>query len=144
MDLDGAGGWAVGPGRISANVLETRLGGYTPHVLGARAGSQEFAAGAGSGVLSANPDVWTDGSLVRDEVTGVCCGGAGVFALSSGACWFHRSWRHLDLLPPDENSGNERRKLYLSVPRPLHTVRRAELWVVITALQAARPLHLRG
>ena len=59
--------------------------------------------------------------LVRDEVTGVCCGRAGVFALNSGGCWFHRSWEHLDLLPPDENSGSERCRLYLSVPQPLHT-----------------------
>ena len=27
--LDGTGGWAVGLGRVSANVLETRLGGYS-------------------------------------------------------------------------------------------------------------------
>ena len=36
--------------------------------------------------------VWTDGSLVRDGVTGICCGGAGVFAMAYGACWTHRSW----------------------------------------------------
>ena len=90
--MNDAGVWAVGPGGVAANILESRLGGYTPHVLGGWAASQEFAVGTGSRVLSANPDVWTDDSLVRDEVTGVCCGCAGVFALSSGACWFHRSW----------------------------------------------------
>ena len=34
--LDGvnlAGGWAVGPGRVASNVLETRLGGCVPHTL---------------------------------------------------------------------------------------------------------------
>ena len=55
---------------------------------------------------------------------------------------FKRSWWHLDLLPPDEDSGTERCRLYLSVPRPLQTVQRAELWGVITALQASRPVHL--
>ena len=88
--LDGTGGWAVGLGRVSVNVLETRLGGgrggYSPHNLADWVGSEDFATGASSGFLAANPDVWTDGSLVRDEVTGVCCGGAGVFALSSGGC----------------------------------------------------------
>ena len=122
--LDGTGGWAVG---VSAHVLDSSWG-YTPHILGDWTGSEDFATGASSGVLAANLDVWTDGSAVRDEVTGVCCGKAGVFAMSSGGCWFHRSWEHLDLLPPDENSGSEQCRLYLSVPQPLHTVQRAELW----------------
>ena len=38
---------------------------------------------------------------------------------------------HLDLLPPDVESGAERCRLYLSVPRPLQTVQRADLWEVI-------------
>ena len=101
--------------------------GGTPHifsVIGAR--SEDFATGASSGVLAANPDVSTGGGLVRDEVTGVCCGKAGMFALSSCGCWFHRSWGHLDLLPPDENSGSEKCRLYFSVPQPLHTVQRGD------------------
>ena len=95
--LDGAGGWAVGPDRVSGNVLENCLGGYRMHGLDAWAGSQQFATGTSSGVLAADPDVRPDGCP-----TEICCGGAGVFALFSGACWFHRSWAHLDLLPPDE------------------------------------------
>ena len=49
---------------------------------------------------------------------------------------------HLELLPPDLNSGSERSRLYFSVPRPLQSVQRAELWGVIAALQASRPVHL--
>ena len=33
----------------------------------------------------AQPDVWTDGSLVRDEVTIVCFGVAGVYAMVPGS-----------------------------------------------------------
>ena len=84
----------MGPNGVAANILESRLGGYALHVLGGWVASQEFVAGVGSGALSADRDVWTDCSLVRDEVSGVSCGGAGFFALSSGACWFHRSWGH--------------------------------------------------
>ena len=51
--------------------LETRLGGYVPHVLCDWTHSEGFVAGTRSVALSANPDFWTDGSLVRDEVTGV-------------------------------------------------------------------------
>ena len=46
------------------------------------------------------------------------------------------------MLPPDGSSGSERCRLYLSVPKPLHTVQWAELWGVIAALQAAKPVHL--
>ena len=55
---------------------------------------------------------------------------------------FHRSRGHLELLPPDVNSGSERSVLYFSVPGALQTVQRAELWGVIAALQASRPVHL--
>ena len=74
--------------RVSASILETRLGGNDPHMQAGWGCSDEFAVG---GALSAYPDVWTDGSLVRDEVSGACCGGSGVFALASGASWLHRT-----------------------------------------------------
>ena len=48
----------------------------------------------------------------------------------------------LDLLPPDHGVGTERSRLYLTVPKPLQTAQRAELWEVIAALQASRPIHL--
>ena len=63
-------------------------------------------------------------------------------SFASGSCWFRRSRGHLELLPPDENTGSERSWLYFSVPRPLQTVQRAELWGVLVALQASRPVHL--
>ena len=140
--LGGDGNLAVGPGRVAANILESCLGGYMPHELGGWVGSDEFVAGVRSGSPARHPDVWTDGSLVRDEVSDVCCGGAGVYAAASGAFWFHRDWGHLDLLPPDDTFGNERCRLFLAVPCPLQTVQRAELWCVIAALQAAKPIHL--
>ena len=69
-----AGSWAVGPGRVAANVLDSRLGGYVPYTMGSWAYTEALVAGTLSGALSANPDVWTDGSLVRDEASGACCG----------------------------------------------------------------------
>ena len=118
------------------------MGSYVPHHLGDWFGSEEFVSGTGSGHLAANLDVWTDGSLVRDDVAGVCCGGAGIFAATSGACWVRRSWGHLDLLPPGDDPEGERCGLYVSVPKAVQSVQRAELWGVILALQAARPVHL--
>ena len=72
--LDSNGDWAVGAGGAAARVLEASLGGYSPHVLEAWVDSEEFKSGTTSGQPHANPDVWTDGSLVRDDLTGVCCG----------------------------------------------------------------------
>ena len=140
MDL--LGNWAAGPHNLAANIFESRLGGYGGEELNGWTATGVWLAGVRAGAPCANPDVWTDGSLVRDKFSGVCCGGAGVFAFSSGASWFHRFGGHLELLPPDLSSGSERSMLYFSVPKPLQTVQRAELWGVIAALQAARPVHL--
>ena len=82
-----------------------------------------------------------DGSFVRDEVSGVGVGGCGVYSSRSGAGWFHRRWGHLELLPPGD-PGVEHCILFDSVPGPLQSVQRAELWVVILALQVSRGVHL--
>ena len=45
------------------------------------------------------PDVWTDGSLVQDQVTGVSSSGAGFYAHQSDDCWGRR-WGHVDRVRP--------------------------------------------
>ena len=75
--------------------------------------------GSGLGNLELIPDVWTDGSLVRDEVSGVCCGGAGVFAFTSGSNWFSRSWGHLELLPPDRDRDDRKILALFFCPKTL-------------------------
>ena len=93
-------------------------------------------------VLADDPDVWTDLSLVSDDLTGMASGGAGVFAHTSGSRWFGRRWGHLDLLPRDADLGVERCTLFDSLPGPLQSVQRAELWGVVLALQGAVRVHL--
>ena len=85
--------------------------------------------------------MWTDGSFVRDELSGVGVGGCGVYSSRSGAGWFDRKWGHLELLPPGD-LGVERCVLYDSVRGPLQSVQRAELWGVILALQCSSAVHL--
>ena len=140
--LDSNGDWAVGAGGAAARVLEASSGGYSPHVLEAWVDSEEFESETTSGQPNANLDVWTDGSLVRDDLTGACCGGCGVFAATSGSAWFQRSWGRLDLLPPHVEFGSECCRLSFSPVGPVQSVQRAELWGVLLALQAARPVHL--
>ena len=94
------GGWAIGASESVSRNLENKLWGYSPYHLDSWVSSQEFVSGTTSGLPASNPDVWTDGSLVRDDVAGFCCGGAGVHADSSGSTRGRRSWEQLELLPP--------------------------------------------
>ena len=87
--------------------------------------------------------VWTDGSLISDDLAGIAAARAGVFCSCFCSCfWFRRWWRHLDLLPYDPELGVERCSSYFSLPGLLKTVQRAEMWEVILALQALAPVHL--
>ena len=74
-----------------------------------------YSGGAAS-CLRQFPNIWTDGSLISDELTGIASAGAGLFAHVSGSCWFHRAWGHLDLLLVDSDLGVERCSLYSSLP----------------------------
>ena len=78
--LDSLGGWAGRPRTLAVNVLVSRLGGYTGDELDGWTATGVWLAGVSSGAPSAHPDVWTDGSLVRDKSSDICCGSAGVFA----------------------------------------------------------------
>ena len=49
---------------------------------------------------------------------------------------------HLDLLPAHGGLSVERCTLFDSVPGPLHSVQRAEMWSVILALQSSSAVHL--
>ena len=87
-----------------------------------------------------HPDVWTDGSLVLDRLTGVSSSGAGFFAHQAGCFWRGCLWGKVDDVRSDLNHGCCRG--FCSVPGPLQSVQRAELWGVILALQASRAFHL--
>ena len=49
---------------------------------------RSFVAGTHSAPLANNPDVRTEGRLVRDKASGACCGRSGVFAVDSGRLGF--------------------------------------------------------
>ena len=87
--------------------------------------------------------VWTDGSLVLEQVTGVSSSGAGFFTHQSEDCWGGRWWGHVDRVRLDGivPSGGG----FCSDPRPLQTVQRAEMWEgAILALQSAGAVHVGG
>ena len=122
------GDWAVGVGGSVSRFLETKLGGYSPYHLNGWIGSEEFVSGTTSCQPATNPDVWTDGSLVRDDVAGFCCGGAGVFSATSGLVWRGALGGTWKILPPGDDLQNERCRLSFSLPHAVQSVQRAELW----------------
>ena len=69
------------------------------------------------------PNVWTDGSLVLDEVAGIS-----FFADRAASFWDARSWGQVDLIHPVGNFPSCRG--FCSVPVPFQSVQRAELWGV--------------
>ena len=92
--------------------------------------------------LADAPDVWSDGSLVVNEISGLGVAGCGVYAHASGAGWFGRKWGQLDLLPPLPDGCGEVCRLFCSIPGPLQTVQRAEIWGVLVALQGCLRMHV--
>ena len=124
---------------VAAKRLELALGSYVKE--GQEFGG-DFLLEGDLRELAAAPDVWSDGSLVVDELSGVGVAGCGVYAHASGAAWFGWEWGHLDLLPPLPDGAGEACRLYGSVPGPLQTVQRAELWGVLFALQGRVRMHV--
>ena len=86
------------------------------------------------------PMFWSDGSMVLDSVTGVSAAGTGMFAHLSEYCWGGRRWGHVDHAQTVGVAHSCR--AFVSVPGPLQTVQRAELWVVILALQSDKAVHV--
>ena len=87
------------------------------------------------------PDVWTAGSFVDDKVSGVSSAGAGCFTFRVRRLWACWNWGHWDDDVRDGSVVSACRGFH-SVPGPLQTVQRAELWGVILSLQAGDGIHL--
>ena len=79
--------------------------------------------------------------MVDDKVSGVSSAGAGCFTFRVRRLWDCWNWGHWD---DDVGDGSvvSACRVFLSLPGPLQTVQRAELWSVILALQASDGIHL--
>ena len=137
----GVSPWAATDDDVASARLERLLGPYSENACREWVPSDHFLDSVASSDVSDHPDVWTDGSSVLDELSGVGVGGCGMYSLKSGAGWFDRKWGRLELLPPSEH-GVERCVLFDSIRGPLQSIQRAELWGVILALQCSSAVHL--
>ena len=78
-----------------------------------------------------HPNVWSDGSLVLDQVTGVSSSGAGVFfERQGGDCWGNRRCGVMLIVSRSVGAVQSCRGFW-SVPGPLQSVQRAEMWGVV-------------
>ena len=60
----------------------------------------------------------------------------------SGAASVDKKWSDLDLLQPGHGAGASSCRGFCSVPAPLETVQRAELWCVILSFQAMHAVRV--
>ena len=123
--VDGASPWAADDSESAVHLVEGALGRYSPGLITEWSLPDDFDAVEAASLMPDAPPVWTDGSLVQDQVTGVSSSGDGFFAHQSEECWIDRRWGHVDHVRPDGEvqswSG------FCSVPGPLQTVQKAKM-----------------
>ena len=86
----GASPLAVSAEDVACARLERLLGSYSEENCRDWVPPDHFVDNVVSSNVSDHPDVWTDGSFVLDELSGVGVGGCGVYSSRSGAGWFGR------------------------------------------------------
>ena len=141
LGFNGGFPWAESPREGACNLLEYALGRYSSDALTEWQLSVGFDAEGAARNVAAEPDVWTDGSLVEDKVSGASSAGAGCFTFRCSRLWATWRWGHLD---DDVGEGAvvSACRGFCSVRGPLQSVQRAEFWGVIFALQADDGVHL--
>ena len=138
--VNGASPWAVDASESAAYLLEVALGRYSSGLISDWIPSDVFDHDMAASSLSDHPDVWTDGSLVLDHLTGVSSSGSGFFAhrlnISGGIVGGVMLMVFVLILTLRAVG------VFCSFPGPLQSVQRAEMWGVILALQSSRAVHL--
>ena len=138
--VNGASPWAADASESACYLVEVALGRYSSGLSGECSPPDGFDAVESASRVPDAPDVWTDGSLVLDQVTGVSSSRAGFYAHQSENCWSGRRWGHVDCVRPGGEVSSCRG--FCSSPGPLQSGQRAEMWGVILALQSSDAVHL--
>ena len=138
--VNGASPWAADASDSALYLVEVALGRYSSGLVAQWSLPHGFVADEIAARMPDAPEIWSDGSLVWNSVTGVSAASAGLFAHQSERCWSDRRWGHVDHVQLDRVPHSCRG--FVSVPGPLQTVQRAELWGVILALQSSGAVHV--
>ena len=130
--VNGASPWAADASESAFYLVETALGQYSSGLISEWSLPHGFVAGEVSARMPDSPDIWSDGSLVLDSVTGVSAAGAGMFAHQSELCCSDRRWGHVDRVQSDDVAHSCMG--FVSVPGPLQTVRFGRLTGLVMML----------
>ena len=132
--------WAQTLAEGAGNLLECALGRYSSSMLTEWRFLVDFDVEGASRRVAEEPDVWTDGCLVDDRMSGTSAG-AWCFTKRISRLWTCWRWGHWD---DDVGDGSvvSACRCFCSVPGPLQTVQRAELWGVFLVLQAIDGVHI--
>ena len=84
--INGASPWAASAADSAGYLVESALGSYSSSLLAGWGPPVGFDAVEAASLLPDSPNVWTDGSLVLDRVTGVSSSGTGFFAHQPVSC----------------------------------------------------------
>ena len=90
--VNGASPWATDASESAAYLVEVALGRYSSGLIAEWGLSGDFDYDDAAASLTDHPDVWTDGSLVLDRVTGVSSSGSGFFAHQAERSWLGCRW----------------------------------------------------
>ena len=132
--VNGASPWAADASESTGYLVEVVLGHDSSGLVTEWSPSDEYDEAGAASSMPDHPNVWTDGILVLDRVTGVSSSGAGFFVHHPEECWSRCRWGHVARVRPDGEVPSCRG--FCSVPRPPQSVQRAEMWGVILALQS--------
>ena len=102
LGVNGALPWAVDASESALHLVGVALGRYSSGLVAEWSVPDGFDAGEVAARMPDAPEVWSDGSLVLDSVTGVSAAGAGLFAHQSDHYWSDRRWGHVDRVLLDE------------------------------------------
>ena len=139
--VNGAIPWAIDASGSALYLVEVARGRYSSGLVAECGLPHDFDADDVAARMPDTPEIWSDGSLVLDSVAGVSVAGAGMFAHQSELCWSDRRWGHFDRVQSGDVAHSCRG--FVSVPGPLQTAQRAELWGgVILALQSSDAVHV--
>ena len=124
--INDASPWAASASESASCLVEAALGGYSSRLVTEWSPPDEYDRVAVASLVPDHPNVWSDGGLVLDKVTGVSSPGAGFFAHQSVSLWDDQGWGQVDLIRPEGNV--QSCWGFCSVPGALQSVQRAEMW----------------
>ena len=118
--VNGASPWAADASESASYLVEAALGCYSSGMITEWRPPDEYDRVEVASLVRDHPNVWSDGSLVHDQITGVSSSGAGFFAHQSENFWSGQRWGHVDHVRPEGEVQSCRG--FCSVPGPLQSV----------------------